>query len=172
MKAKEKETRKNRKLQKLLGKCENGDLVNLSAFKSLKEMGFNQSLVCEALKRANNDVNSALQFVNDEMFITSVINEAIKKKAEQAASDEAGPSTSIPPTTEDGVQSLVENLLSQSFSRELLEEEEKKNEQERERSQKAYESLTKDIQSDEEYIDLNLTAETEYLTKYKSLLNL
>jgi len=42
--------------------------------------------------------------------------------------------------------------------------------EEMERSQKAYESLSKDIGTESDYIDLTLSAEMQFLDQYKALL--
>ncbi|XP_073230881.1 NEDD8 ultimate buster 1-like isoform X1 [Porites lutea] len=62
---KEKKDRKRKKLERELGKTATGDWVNVDTYKALVEMGFSEVRASSALRQANNDVNNALQVLQD-----------------------------------------------------------------------------------------------------------
>ena len=143
-------------------------------------MGYNPALITPALKRANNDINVAIQLVSDNTFISSVIEGLKSLQALRAASEAnnptpstsasaetevPGPSTATIPGISPSLQRLVDEF-------ELNDAAEEVNPEEMEKSQKAYDALSKDMCSEEDYIDLGLSAETEYLDQYKTLLNI
>jgi len=194
IKQQEKENRERRKLQKQLGNCDNGQPVNARTFMQLKGMGFSPTLSITALRRSNNDVNTAIQLLGDDAFVqearanivlptaadqgpststaASALSEAIASTlaAVQQANPEA--QAEIARTASQLFQNpeLLQQVADQLLTNDLLDEFSGMNETDREKSQKAYESLTKDTCSESEYIDLNLSAETDYMEKYKDLL--
>jgi len=105
----EAENIRQKKLQKKLGFTDNGQPVNVTLYKNLKEMGYDPALITPALKRTNNDINSALQLVSDPVFITSVI------QAQNAAAAASAPSTSTStaPGNSGPIQNLHEDIMLQ-----------------------------------------------------------
>ncbi|CAL8106533.1 unnamed protein product [Orchesella dallaii] len=179
IKQQEKENRQKRKLQKQLGNCDNGQPINTRLFLQMKEMGFSPTMVTFALRRANNDMNIAIQLLGDNDFLRQARENIV------IPSTQDGPSTSSAATAEAiaaasavaeqvrptaSQQELLQNLADQLFENNLLDEFSMMNEAEKEKSQKAYESLSKDTCSESEYIDLTLSAEAEYLEHYKTLI--
>ncbi|CAG7828581.1 unnamed protein product [Allacma fusca] len=181
----EKDDSKRRKLQKKLGECSNGDPVNIQLWRSIKEMGFNAMIAAAALKRTNNEINAALQLVNDIDFMTEVVSKASRKhlpSTTQDAQESSSTSDAVPSTS--GSQSggapdipneldiltalahLENSLLAESPSDEHLTPEDAA------RSQKAYDVLSKDISAEADYIDLTLSAENSYINQYKELLQM
>lgn len=156
----------------------------MSLWRNLKEMGFNGVIALSALKRTNNDINAALQLVNDMDFITQVVSSTDLPGAAPAASSSSSnvppgsiggngqPSAAVPPSLIDDYElartlaQLEDHLLAETLSEERLTSEEI------ERSQKAYDVLSKDVSSESDYIDLTLSAEKSYINRYKELLRM
>jgi hypothetical protein len=86
----EREDLARRKLQKKLGKCEDGQPVNVQLFRQLKSMGYSPILIAASLKRTNNEVNGAIQLMTDEAFINSAISKAIKSLTNETQRRQAG----------------------------------------------------------------------------------
>jgi hypothetical protein len=183
----EKEDSKRRKLQKKLGVCNNGDPVNVQLWQNLKEMGFNAMIASAALKRTNNEINAALQLVNDMDFMTEVVSKASRTHLPSTSQDTQPPSSASnasdpPPSTSHSDSNpppassefdmmatlayLEQHLLTDSPSDEHVSAEEAA------RSQKAYDVLSKDISAEADYIDLTLSAENAYISQYKELLRM
>lgn len=141
----------------------------------MKEMGYHPVLAMAALKRCNNDISSAVQLVTDNLFVSAVISDmegdSTLSTSSIPATNVSGSNETSQPTQLPPVSRSLAMLLDDSAE---LEEDtsEDANPTETERSQKAYENLSKDIASESEYIDLALSSETEYLHQYKSLLQL
>lgn len=62
---KEVEERKKKRLERKLGKTGTGEWVNVDSYRFLVEMGFSSCMATQALKEANNDINNALQALQD-----------------------------------------------------------------------------------------------------------
>lgn len=61
IKKEEKEKERKYKIAKKLGKCKNGQKVNVEAYENMvNNLGFDKEVVAEALKRCNNDVTNAI----------------------------------------------------------------------------------------------------------------
>lgn len=148
----------------------------------LKEMGYSPTLAKAALRRGNNDMNIAIQLLADNDFVsqeranlqhvqssapsTSAAANAVAALSSMAAATVAGVDTTIEANGE-LLQSLADQLFESALQQDSLLN---LNEAEIQRGQQAYESLKKDTCSEAEYIDLTLTAETNYLEQYKTLL--
>ena len=149
-------------------------------------MGFNPLIASNALKRTNNDVNAALQLVNDDEFISQVVSQCITNipapppsgSTESSAQNETGGESSSSPNNVPGSSGFSNNsslmheltqmahFLSEELSDDHLPT------AETERSQKAYDALSKDMCSEADYIDLNLESENSYIRQYKGLLHM
>jgi len=161
--------------------------VNISLYRNLQEMGYHPILIVPALKRANNDINAALQMIADNFFISSVIesykptvtagpstapapgrsnsNSAITPNDGQVPGPSSAPIIPIPGVTA-SMQRIADQVMAMEHKEEPISAED------RLRSQKAYDALTTGMCSDSEYIDLALSAETTYLEQYKNLLHI
>lgn len=167
--------------------------VNTRVFLQLKEMGFSPTLVQAALRRANNDMNVAIQLLGDDRFLQEA---RAKIVLPPSSAESSGPSTSaaaaaalaeriaanLPATTTPSGSALgsvpqqtpinpelLQSIADQLFENNLHDEFLGMDEADIAKSQKAYESLTKDTCSESEYLDLTLSAETQYLDQYKVL---
>lgn len=61
----EEKERKRKRLERKLGKTVAGEWVNVDTYEALLEMGFPKKIAASALRQANNDVNKALQVLQD-----------------------------------------------------------------------------------------------------------
>ncbi|XP_077997726.1 NEDD8 ultimate buster 1-like [Glandiceps talaboti] len=61
----ESEERKKKKRSRKLGKTANGEWVNVDVYETLISMGFSKSAASTALKQSNNDINLAIQTLNE-----------------------------------------------------------------------------------------------------------
>lgn len=57
--------RKKRKLSNKLGKTENGDSISVANYKSLVEMGYSREAALSCLRLTNNDINLALEYLEE-----------------------------------------------------------------------------------------------------------
>lgn len=62
---KEKEERTKKKLAIKLGKTANGDWVNVDTHRTLVSMGYSEMAAGEGLRQANNDINQAIQILQE-----------------------------------------------------------------------------------------------------------
>lgn len=103
-KEQEREDLKRRKLQKKLGKCANGQVVNVQLYQQLKGMGYSPFLISEALRRCDNDANAAIQLMGDETFESQVLSGVINKMATNE------PSTSSSSSQNPELSSAIANI--------------------------------------------------------------
>ena len=87
---KEKEERERSKLRDKLGRCANGNWVNVGYYKTLIGMGFTKSVAATALRQANNSLNTAVQMLQEEPeLIALAAQERVKgEQGEQEVSEE------------------------------------------------------------------------------------
>jgi len=147
----------------------------------MKEMGFSPTMVTFALRRANNDMNVAIQLLGDNDFLRQArANIVIPSSQDGPSTSSAAAATAdaiaaasaatVQATQTASQQELLQNLADQLFENNMLDEFSMMDEAEKEKSQKAYVSLSKDTCAESDYIDLALSAETEYLEHYKILI--
>ena len=79
---KEKEERERSKLRDNLGRCANGNWVNVGYYKTLIGMGFTKSVAATALRQANNSLNTAVQMLQEEPELIALAAEE-REKGEQ-----------------------------------------------------------------------------------------
>ena len=63
---KEKEERERGRLREKLGRCGNGDWVNVGYYKTLLSMGYTSKVAAAALRQSNNSLNTAVQMLQEE----------------------------------------------------------------------------------------------------------
>ena len=87
---KEKEERERSKLRDKLGKCANGNWVNVGYYKTLLGMGFTKSVAATALRQANNSLNTAVQMLQEEPELIALAAEERDKaeRGEEEVSEE------------------------------------------------------------------------------------
>ena len=84
---KEKEERERSKLRDKLGRCANGNWVNVGYYKTLLGMGFTKSVAATALRQANNSLNTAVQMLQEEPELIALAAQE-REKGEQEVSEE------------------------------------------------------------------------------------
>jgi len=185
IKIQEKENLTRRKLQKKLGSCSNGVPVSIQLFHQLKQMGYSPTLIAESLKRSNNDLNTAIQLMADNEFSKKMVAEAITATAAEipTTSSSVVGNSEIAAALQSAAQLITSSssqdinnevllaaraALDSFFSEEQLMASKIRSDEELMKAQQAYDTLAKDTCSEAEYIDLNLSAEYEYLELYKS----
>ena len=87
LKRKEKEERERSKLRDKLGRCANGNWVNVGYYKTLIGMGFTKSVAATALRQANNSLNTAVQMLQEEPELIALAAEE-REKGEQGEQGE------------------------------------------------------------------------------------
>ena len=87
---KEKEERERSKLRDKLGRCANGNWVNVGYYKTLIGMGFTKSVAATALRQANNSLNTAVQMLQEEPELIALAAQEREKgeQGEQEVSEE------------------------------------------------------------------------------------
>ena len=84
---KEKEERERSKLRDKLGRCANGNWVNVGYYKTLLGMGFTKSVAATALRQANNSLNTAVQMLQEEPELIALAAQE-RENGEQEVSEE------------------------------------------------------------------------------------
>lgn len=190
-----KEERRRKRLAKSLGKTARGDQVNVNNYEMLLRMGYPRGASAEALKQSNNDVSLALEVLQTHPEILSlpdpedrtmpdISDDAIAQIAamgfdpemarralyqsradiEKAIEIIMGSGGILPPlpefpSTSSGSSGSASSPSSDSSPEKMREEKE------------AIEKLVSDLPTEEEdYLDITLTDEAEFLQEYKSLL--
>ncbi|KAK6165392.1 hypothetical protein SNE40_022327 [Patella caerulea] len=200
IKMKVKADREKRKKVRHLGKTANGDWVNPENFEMLLNMGYRPGAAAEAIRQANNDVNLALEVlqtkpelldlpdplqaipITDAMIIQLTMlgfepemcrRALIKHHGDscQAAADlvqsggvisERWSSTSQLQSSSDSSGSSASSRTSTSSETDGVSEEQRE----------VLNDLVSDIKQDEdEYLDLNLEEEKQFLSEYRALLD-
>lgn len=194
------EERKKKNLVKHLGKTSNGKNVNVDVYEMLLGMGYPKGASAEALRQANNDLNLALEVLQNhpeflnlpdpepkpkvkitdgmiaqvtamgfepEMAQRALVknNGDVAKAIEELVS--AGGSISpLPPSDESPSTSS-----GSSGSTPSDESSDKKTAEQLKEEKEAIDRLVSDLPEDEEdYLDISLTEEKQFLQEYKSLM--
>ncbi|VDI18110.1 Hypothetical predicted protein [Mytilus galloprovincialis] len=195
-----KEERRKKRIQKSLGLTANKDKVNVDSYEMLTNMGFGGGAAAEALRQANNDVGQALEVlekhpeflslpdpehkditITDEMlaqvyslgFDPEMAREALKLHAGsiQKAIDELIRSGGIlaRSSSEGSSDGSSADSSPEAGPSNINKTEEKKRKKE---EKEALQDFMSDLPEDEEdYLDLTLTEEEQFLKEYKSLVD-
>ena len=164
------------KRRKKLGKTQDGSWVNLGYLNTLGKMGYPEDLAGKALRHTNNDMNQAIDVMNDnpellmdyldedekkitKEMIESVANMGFDRDVAQAAL------TKCKGDVGKCVDMLTKNpeIMLDLMSKEI--EEDKKIDQARKR-------MEEDLADEEDHLDLTLEEEGAYLEQYQKLLKL
>ena len=81
---KEKEERERARLREKLGRCANGNWVNVGYYNTLLGMGYSGKVAAAALRQANNSLNTAVQMLQEEPDLIAL---AAQERDELTASD-------------------------------------------------------------------------------------
>jgi len=182
----EEEERERDKLRKRLGRCANGSWVNLGYFKTLVGMGFTESVAAAALSQADNSLNKAVQLLQEEPDLVAIAAEERMSKARLESLAEPSEemvaqvvSLGYDPemarialknegSVEGAVDRLVEGggtVIDSEISRK------RRRSKEKQEDQQAYQRIKESVsENEEDYLDLDLVEEGEYLEKYMALI--
>nr|XP_022320914.1 NEDD8 ultimate buster 1-like [Crassostrea virginica]XP_022320915.1 NEDD8 ultimate buster 1-like [Crassostrea virginica] len=182
-----KEERRQKKIQRNLGKTASGERVNVSLYENLVHMGYSQGASAAALRQTNNDLNQALEVlqlhpelmnlpdperksvrITDDMiaqvvamgFDTVMASRAlhlVKGDVQKALDELIQKGGIIPPSPDDSSDGSPEAGPSHQASEEEA---------------RAIRDLVSDLPQDEEdYLDLTLQEEAQYLEEYLAKVN-
>ena len=180
---KEKEERERGKLREKLGRCGNGDWVNVGYYKTLLNMGYTSKVAGAALRQANNSLNTAVQMLQEEPDLIAMAAEERTDSFEEP-SDEMIASVvamgfspdmaRLALKNEGSLEAAVDKLMEGGGVVEALEEKGREGKRRRrdEKDEAAYNRIKEGItENDEDHLDLDLVEEGELLQQYLSLLN-
>ncbi|XP_033730373.1 NEDD8 ultimate buster 1-like, partial [Pecten maximus] len=184
------EERRKKKIQKRLGSTAKGDKVNVDTYEMLLSMGFRNGASAEALRQANNDLSLALEVlqnhpelldlpdpssssvpITDDMLAQVISMGFESDMARNALQKHSG---SIERAIEDLIKSggVIASPNGESSSSASSSSSGATSPYEDSRKQKeVLDDLVSDIAKDEDdYLDLTLHDEAEFLNQYKTLL--
>ena len=179
---KEKEERERGKLREKLGRCGNGDWVNVGYYKTLLSMGYTSKVAATALRQSNNSLNTAVQMLQEEPDLIALA-------AEERNDDSS--SSSLEEPSDEMVASVVAMGFTADMARAALQNEGSvegavdqlmagggvvvgrgKRRRRDEEDKEAYNRIKEDIADHEEdHLDLDLVEEGQLLQQYLSLLH-
>ena len=190
--AKEEKERSRKRRQ--FGKTQDGSWVNLGYVNTLVSMGMEERLSAEALRQSNNDINGAIEAIQQspETLIQNltdkssldpeITQEMVSTIMEMGFTDKEAVQKALNETKGDFEQvvSLLtnnQNVMPQNMSSMVAKAEAaaKKAEEkllERKNREEAAERFENEIGEAEDYLDLTLEEENEYLTTYKNILGM
>ena len=184
---KEKEERERGKLREKLGRCGNGDWVNVGYYKTLLNMGFTSKVAAAALRQANNSLNTAVQMLQDEPDLIAMAAEERGGEEDDSfeePSDETIASVvamgfsaemaKVALKNEGSVEGAVDKLMEGGGVVVARKEtgRESKRRRANEEDEEAYNRIKDNITDNEEdHLDLDLVEEGELLKQYLSLLS-
>lgn len=188
-----KKERRRKKIQRDLGKTASGAKVDMSLYENLISMGYGRGAAAAALKQTNNDLNQALEVlqlhpellnlpdpekksvdITDDMiaqvvamgFDTIMASRAlqlVKGDVQKAIEELIQKGGILPPTPEESSASSSDSSPSEAGPSHRSSEEEE---------DKAIKELVSDLPEDEEdYLDLTLQEEAQYLEEYLAKVN-
>ena len=168
----EREERERGKLRERLGRCGNGDWVNVGYYNTLLNMGFSTKVAAAALRQSNNSLNTAVQMLQEEPDLIALAAE--ERNDSLVVSDEMVASVVAMGFTADraraaledegSVEAAVDQLMTGGGKR-------RRRKEENEEDEEAYNRIKEDIADHEEdHLDLDLVEEGQLLQQYLSLL--
>jgi len=178
---KEKEERDREKLREKLGRCADGNWINIGYFNTLTNMGFTEKVAAEALKQANNSLNMAVQLLQEEPELIQLAAEERDSKKTEEPTDEMIASVvsmgfethmaKIALKSEGSIEGALEKLMEGGV---LEGKNEIKSESKRlklEKDEEAYNRIKDGISEyEEDHLDIDLVEEGNLLRQYLDLL--
>ena len=186
---KEKEERERARLREKLGRCANGNWVNVGYYNTLLGMGYSGKVAAAALRQANNSLNTAVQMLQEEPDLIAL---AAQERDELTASD-LEPSdemiasvvamgflpemAAIALKNEGSIEGAVEKLTEGGGVVTPVDDgnDEKRSSKKARRDsedKEAYNRIKEGIaEGEEDHLDLDLVEEGQLLQQYLSLLN-
>lgn len=179
---KEKEERERGRLREKLGRCGNGDWVNVGYYKTLLSMGYTSKVAAAALRQSNNSLNTAVQMLQEEPdLIALAAEERNDTSSLEEPSDEMVASVvamgftadmaRIALQNEGSVEGAVDQLMTGGGVVAPVKPQGKRRRRDEE-DEEAYNRIKEDITDNEEdHLDLDLVEEGQLLQQYLSLLH-
>ena len=186
---KEKEERERARLREKLGRCANGNWVNVGYYNTLLGMGYSGKVAAAALRQANNSLNTAVQMLQEEPDLIAL---AAQERDELTASD-LEPSdemiasvvamgflpemAAIALKNEGSIEGAVEKLTEGGGVVTPIDDgnDQKRSSKKARRDsedKEAYNRIKEGIaEGEEDHLDLDLVEEGQLLQQYLSLLN-
>lgn len=184
------EERRKKKIQKTLGSTAKGDKVNVDTYEMLLAMGFRNGASAEALRQSNNDLSLALEVlqnhpelldlpdpspssvpITDDMLAQVVSMGFESDMARNALQKHHG---NIERAIEDLIKSggVIQSPISESSSSSSSSSASSEaSSPDKQKQREVLDDLVSDIAKDEDdYLDLTLHDEAEFLNHYKTLL--
>ena len=186
---KEREEKERSRLREKLGRCANGNWVNVGYYKQLISMGYTKKVAATALRQANNSLNSAVQMLQEE---PDLIHLAARERDDLGEGDEPSDEmiasvvamgfipdmARIALKNEGSIEGAVEKLTEGGGVVVPVQESDSPTQSENKRArrdaddQEAYNRIKEDITDNEEdHLDLDLVEEGQLLKQYLGLLN-
>jgi len=181
---KEKEEKERGKLRDRLGRCADGNWINIGYYNTLKNMGFTEKVAAAALRQANNSLGTAVQMLQEEPDLITLaaeerdIGAGVEPTDEMVASVVAmgfeADMAKVALTNEGSVEGAVEKLMEGGGVVEPVEglDNERKGKRRRtEKDEVAYNRIKEGItENEEDHLDIDLVEEGELLQQYLSLM--
>jgi len=182
---KEKEERERGKLREKLGRCGNGDWVNVGYYKTLLTMGYTSKVAGAALRQANNSLNTAVQMLQEEPDMIAMAAEERDDSLEEPSDEMIASVVAMGFTTdmaraalqnEGSVEGAVDKLMEGGGVVEVKEEQasqgkrRRKNQEDEEAYNRIKDDMSDMTEGNEDNLDLDLVEEGQLLQQYLSLL--
>ncbi|ELU11079.1 hypothetical protein CAPTEDRAFT_227081 [Capitella teleta] len=185
----EKENKRKRKLEAKLGPTADGSKINIDVYEDLLRLGFPKGAAAEALKQVNNSLDQALQVLQDHPELLSIkdpdpipiTDEMIAQVSDMGFT--ALNSKAALHHFNGSAQQAIEHLLSNGgeIPADWVSDVEPAASTSKSggasgggvaRQREAFEEINDISKDEDDYLDLMLTEEAEFLQEYKSLLQL
>nr|CAB3264474.1 NEDD8 ultimate buster 1-like [Phallusia mammillata] len=182
----EKEKSRKRDLARKLGKCANGNEINVDLYERMVlQFGFDKDLSSEALKQCNNDINSAIQMMNDSSELLAHAAEKEKKisktlvsQVESVGFDPISAKAALVHFKSNLEQSIEylsthQGVVPYDWLANLHNHDEdahsSKTDNLSAEDKKALTSMAKVVSKEENYLDISLDEELEYISQYLAM---
>merc|ERR1711892_810703 len=180
----EKEEKERGKLRDRLGRCADGNWINIGYYNTLKNMGFTEKVAAAALRQANNSLGTAVQLLQEEPDLIALAADERDTGVGVEPTDEMVVSVvamgfeadmaKVALTNEGSVEGAVEKLMEGGGVVEPVEglDDERKGKRRRtEKDEVAYNRIKEGItENEEDHLDIDLVEEGELLQQYLSLM--
>jgi len=190
---KEEEERERGKLRDKLGRCADGNWINIGYYKTLLGMGYTEKVAATALRQANNSIGQAVQLLQEQPDLIQLAAE--ERSGEGGGEDEMQVNDEDLASllslgydekmarralrNEGNVEAAAEALVaggghveevSDLYGPNLPEGKRRRTQEEKD-DRKAYQRISEGISDfEEDHLDLDLVEEGEYLERYLAML--
>ncbi|OWF42022.1 NEDD8 ultimate buster 1-like [Mizuhopecten yessoensis] len=186
------EEKRKKKLQKCLGSTAKGDKVNVDTYEMLLAMGFRNGASAEALRQSNNDLSLALEVLQNHPELLDLPDPVTMDSSVSITDDmlaqvismgyESDMARNALQKHHGNIESAIEDLIKSggvvlspngesSSSGPSTSSSHSSSSADKQKQKEVLDDLVSDIAKDEDdYLDLTLQEETQFLNHYKSLL--